>query len=141
MIFCLPNVLLDPAGEEDLEQLAPKSPFLERESVARQLLRDRARALAHVAGGKILQRRAHDPEQIVTAVLIELRVLHRDDGVDQVPRKLVVGNGLAILDIDLAEDLVVPIEDHAGGFHLLELDEIKRRGLATQIGGENDGSK
>ena len=58
-----------------------------------------------MAGGEILQRRPNDPEEIVAAVLIKFVVLDRDDGVDQIARQLVVGNGLAILDIDLAKDL------------------------------------
>ena len=73
----------------------------------------------------VLQGRAHDAEQIVTAVLIKLIVLDRDDGVDQIARQLFVRNGLAILDVDLAEDLIVPIHDHAGRFHLFELDRSK----------------
>ena len=54
-------------------------------------------------------------------------------GVDEVRRQLVVGNGLAILDVDLAKDLVVPIDDHAGRFHLLEVSEIERGGLMLSV--------
>ena len=46
-------------------------------------------------------------------MLVELVVLDGDDRVDQIARQLFVGNGLAVLDVDLAEDLVVAIEDHA----------------------------
>ena len=74
-----------------------------------------------MAGGDVLERGPDNSQQIVAVVLIKLVILHRDDGVDEIGRELVVGNGFAILDVDLAKDLVVPIDDHAGGFHLLEL--------------------
>ncbi len=48
--FLLREIVLDPAGDEHLEQLAAESFALELETVARQLLGDRARALADVAG-------------------------------------------------------------------------------------------
>ena len=69
------------------------------------------------------------PEQVVAVVLVELVVLGRDDRVHEVGRELIVGNGLAILDVDLAKDLVVAIENHAGRFHLLETREIEGGGL------------
>ena len=52
--------------------------------------------------------------------------------------KLVVRNGLAILDIDLAKDLVVAIDDDAGRFHLLELAQIERRCLPIEISGSEE---
>ena len=78
------------------------------------------------------------PEEVVTAVLIEFRIFHRHDGVNQIARELVVRDGLAVFDVDLAEDFFVAIENHAGRFHLLELAEIVGLRLATQIGGEDD---
>ena len=74
-----------------------------------------------MTGGEILERCPDDPEQIVTVMLVKLVVLGRDGCVDQVGRELLVGNGLAILDVDLAKDLVVPVKDHARRFHLLEV--------------------
>ena len=132
-------MLFDSAGEKNLEQLAAEGSFLERKTIARQLLGDRAAALPHVTGGEILQRSPHDAREIVTAVLIEFVVFHRDDGIDQIARDLVVGNRLSILDIDLAEDFVVPIEDDAGRFHLFELREIESRGLSVEGCGDIKG--
>ena len=134
----MPKLFFDPAGEENLEQLAPESSFLERKTIARQLLRDRARTLPHVAGGEILQRGAHDAEEIVTAVLIEFRVLHRDDGIDEIARQLVVRNGLPILDVDLPENLVVAIDDDAGRFHLFELTRSNVSASSLRVGGEDE---
>ena len=126
------EMLLDPAREKNLEQFAAERSFLERKTVARQLLRDRARSLPDMARSHVLQRRAHNPEQIVTAVLIKLVVLDRDDGVDEIARQLFVGNGLAVLDVNLTEDLIVPVHDHARRFHLFELVQIEGCGLAIE---------
>ena len=69
-------------------------------------------------------------------MLVELCVLDCDDGVDQIPRDLVVRNCLAILHVDLAEDFIISIEDDAGRFHLLEMGEIEQPGLGPQTGRE-----
>ncbi len=130
--FLLGEIVLDPAGDEHFEQLAAKGFAFEIEAVPRQLLGDRARPLANVAGDGVLERGPDNSQQIVAVVLIKFVVLHRDDGVDEIGRELVVGNGLAILDVDLAKDLVVPIDDHAGRFHLLEMREIERGRLLPE---------
>ena len=134
--FLFAEALFDPAGEKNFEQLAPESSFLERETVPRQLLRDRARPLPHMAGGEILQGRAQDADKIVAAVLIKFIVLDRDDRVHQIARQLFVGNGLPILHVNLAKDLVVPVEDDAGRFHLLEFREIKSLGFRAERFGQ-----
>ncbi len=102
---------------------------LSAETVARQLLRDGAGALTHMACRQILERCANDPQQIVTMVLVKFCVLDRNDGVNQVGSQLLVRDRLAILDVDLAKDLPVAIENHAGRFHLLELGQVERVGL------------
>ena len=66
-----------------------------------------------MAGRKILQGGPDDAREVVAAVLIKLIILDGDDRVDQVARQLFVGHSLAILDVDLAEDLVVAVEDYA----------------------------
>src|SRR5205823_12249060 len=48
--------------------------------------------------------------------------------------QLVVGNGLAVLDVDLSKDLVVAIENDAGRFHLLQLVQVEGSGLVSQLG-------
>ena len=78
------------------------------------------------------------PEQVVAVVLVKFVVLRRDDGVDEILRELGVGNGLAILDVNLAEDFVVPIDDHAGRFHLLEMGKVEGRGLLFDLLGERE---
>ena len=116
--------LLDAFREVDFEKFPTISLFLERKTVARELLGDRACTLSHVAGDKIFEGGPHDAGRIVAAMLIKFVVFHRDNGVYQIARQLIVGNGLAVLDVDLAEDFSVPIEDHAGRFHLFELAQI-----------------
>ena len=53
------------------------------------------------------------------------------DGVDQVARDLVVGNGFPVLHIDLAENFSIAIENHAGRFHLFEPTQIEGGGFAS----------
>jgi hypothetical protein len=130
------EALLDPAGEKNFQQLAPERFFLERKTVPRQLLSDRAGALPDMAGGEILQRRPDDAGKVVAAVLVELVVFHGDDGVHEIARQLVVRDRLPVLDVDLAEDFVVAIQDDAGGFHLFELREIERLGFFAERGGD-----
>src|SRR3977135_4428856 len=64
----------------------------------------------------------------------KLRSLCRANGIDEIARQLIVGNGLAILDINLAEDLAVAIENHAGGFHLFQPAQLAASFLAPQTG-------
>ncbi len=66
-------------------------------------------------------------------MLIEFCVLDRNDGVDQIARELLVRNGLTVLDVDLAKDFVVSIQNHAGRFHLLEPVQIEGGRLVLQI--------
>jgi hypothetical protein len=62
-------------------------------------------------------------------VLIEFVVFHRDHRVHEIARQLIVGNGFAVLDIDLAENFSVSIEDQAGRFHLFKLAQIVSGGF------------
>ena len=138
----LGEIVLDSTGDEHFEQLTAKGFPFEIVAVPRQLLGDRARPLANVAGDGVLERGPDNSQQVVAVVLIKFVILHRDDGVDEIGRELVVGNGFAIFDIDLAKDLVVPIDDHAGGFHLLEMREIEcGRLLPEADGGGNQGQQ
>ncbi len=98
------------------------------------MLGDCARTLPHLAGGEIFQRRTQDAGQIVAAVPVKFRVLHGDDGIDQVARQLVVRHSLPVFDVDLPKDLAVSIEDHTGRFHLFELAQVEGRGPAFDLG-------
>ncbi len=116
-----PELLFDSLRQKNLQQLSAEGSFLERETVARQLLRDRACTLAHVAGRHVFQRCANDAEQIIPVMLIKFRVFDRNDCVDEIRRQLLVRNRLAVLHVNLAKDLAVPIQNDASGFHLFEL--------------------
>ncbi len=111
--FLFAEVLFDSLRQKKLEQLAAKRFLLERKTVARQLLCNRACTLAHMAGRQILKCCTDDPEQIVAVVLIKLCVLDGHNGLDEIGRQLAVRHRLAVLNIDLAEDLAVAIENHA----------------------------
>src|SRR4029077_3144056 len=131
------ELLLDPAGQKNLEQLAMKRPFLERKTVPGQLLGDRTCPLADMTGRDVLQRRPCDSKQIVAAMLIKFCVLHRDHRIDQVARQLLIWHRLAVLDVNLSKDLVVSIENHAGRLHLFEFAQIEPLGLGAQLRGEH----
>ena len=98
--------------QENLEQFAAERFLLERKTVARQLLRNGAGALAHMSGRQIFQRCPDDSEQIVAMMLIKFRIFNCDDRVNEIGRQLVVRHCLAVLNVDLPEDLAVAIEDH-----------------------------
>ena len=66
------------------------------------------------------------PSKIVAVVLIKFCVLDGNDGVDQIGSQLLVRDRLAVLDVDLAKDLAVAIENHTGRFHLIELVHVER---------------
>ena len=93
------------------------------------MLCDGAAALPDVTGGHIFERSANDPQQIVAVVFVKLCVLDGNDGVDQIGSQLLIGNRLTVLDVDLAKDFSVAIENHTGRLHLLEFAQVERVGL------------
>ena len=78
------EIVLDPPRDEHLKEFAPEGFALQIETIARQLLSDSARALAHMAGDEVFECGANDAEDVVTVVLIKFVVLGRDDGVDEI---------------------------------------------------------
>ena len=111
--FLFAEVVFNPLCQENLEQLAAERFFFERKTVARQLLRNGAGALAHMSGRQIFQRCADDSERIEAVMLIKFCVFNCDDRVNEIGRQLVIRHRLAVLNVDLAEDLAVAIENHA----------------------------
>src|SRR5205823_10661257 len=67
--FLFIEMLLDLFSDKDFEKFSPIRFFFESETVARQLLRDRARALSDVAGDRVDQGRTRDAKEIVATVL------------------------------------------------------------------------
>src|SRR6516165_5984906 len=65
-------------------------------------------------------------------VLVEFRILDGNDGVDQIGSQLLVRDRLAVLDVDLAKDLPIAIENHTGRFHLFELAQVEGARLRLQ---------
>src|ERR1700682_4094376 len=70
-------------------------------------------------------------------MLIKFRVFDRHDPVDQIARQLVIRHRLPILDVDLAEDFAISIENYAGRLHLFEFAQVERRGLAFEMRGQD----
>jgi hypothetical protein len=62
-------------------------------------------------------------------VFVKFCILDCNDRVDQIGSQLLVRNRLAVLDVDLAKDLPVAIENDTGRLHLLELVQVERVGL------------
>ena len=56
-------------------------------------------------------------------------VLRGDDGVDERMRDLLERDRIAILDVDFAEHIFLPVENHARGFHLAEPPQVELRHL------------
>src|SRR5580700_8562347 len=131
--FLFAELILDAARQKNLEELAAERFFLQSKTVSRELLGDRACALSHMAGHKVFKSRPHDSGKIVAVMLIKFTVLNRDHGVDQIARELIVWNRFAVLDVNLAKDFIVPIENYAGRFHLFELVQIETRRAVSQI--------
>ena len=82
-----------------------------------------------MAGRQIFERGPNDSQQIVAVVFVKFCVLDGNDGVDQIGSQLLIRDRLAVLDVDLAKDLPVAIENHTGRFHLIELVHVERVGL------------
>src|SRR4029453_12811970 len=101
--FLFAELLLDSARQKNFEQFAAKRFFLERKTVARQLLCNRARALTYVARREVFQRGTDDPHQIVSLMPIKFRVLDGDYCVDEIAGQLIVRHCIPVLDVDLAE--------------------------------------
>src|SRR5207342_1264367 len=59
------EIVFDALGQKNLQQLPAVCSFFERETVARQLLRDGAAALADMASRQIFERCTNDAEEIV----------------------------------------------------------------------------
>src|SRR6266851_1509825 len=135
--FLFAETILDAARQKNLEELAAERFFFQSKTVSRELLGDRACALSHMAGQKVFKSRSHDSEKIVAVMLIKFTVLNPDHGVDQIARQLIVWNRFAVLDVNLAEDFIVPIENYAGRFHLFELAQIESRRAVSQIRSQN----
>ena len=70
---------LEPDREEHLAHLAIPGALRPEEEAARELLRDRARALAHAAGLEVDDQRAQVGAQVEAPVVVETAILGRDD--------------------------------------------------------------
>ena len=71
-------------------------------------------------------------------MLIKFCVFDSDKGVDEILRQLIVGHSLAVLDVDLAKDFSIAIENHTSRFHLLEFVQVKIGCLSFEIRDHNE---
>ncbi|MBP2676878.1 MAG: hypothetical protein H6Q84_3718 [Deltaproteobacteria bacterium] len=127
---------LDPVGENDLLQLPRDALLRGEEKGFDRLLGDRARPLRISAGEDVLQDRAEDRDVIHALVLEEVGVLGGDEGVHHAGGYGLVGHERPLLEEDLSDDAVVPVEDlrrdarpvRRGRLDGGELPELRQKG-------------
>lgn len=107
-------VALDLQREQRLLDLAAHGLFVRQEQVARELLRDGARALLDLLVLVVRQRRAGDAAEIHAAVAVEALVLARDDGLAHHGWYLRDRHVHAVLVVQAREERAVAREDARG---------------------------
>ena len=75
--------LLDLDREEDLVDFPGERLLRRQEDQLRELLRDGGGALLEAAGGEVAQRGSADADDVDAAVVVEARVLGREDRLDE----------------------------------------------------------
>ena len=93
----LGQLSLDPVGKGGLDHLANKVLAAERKAVARELLGKSARPLPKAAGDEVAHNGARDSDGIDPVMVIETRVLAREQRIHEVVRDFVEWNDHAVL--------------------------------------------
>src|SRR4029453_774530 len=88
---------LDDQGHRRFLELAREGPVGRQEEVLHELLRERAAALAHFAGGDVRPGRAEHAPRIDPGMRLEALILDRQHRVEQMTRHLAEPHGLALL--------------------------------------------
>src|SRR6185503_15547194 len=82
----LGELALEPPREHRLFQLAPQRLVRREETLARELLRQRASTLRRAMRAQVVERRGEYPYHVDAAVIVKALILDRDDRVHQVRR-------------------------------------------------------
>ena len=93
----LGHLLLEAQGEHGLTGLALEAPLVREQRVLDQLLGDRRAALLDPAGRDVLDQSTGQGTGVDALVLVELGVLHGQDGLHHGLGDLVEGDGLTVL--------------------------------------------
>src|SRR5271169_4989825 len=84
----LGEAVFEPQRQQGLADLAPEAPLRRQEKVFGELLGDRTPALDDMAGGKISDRGADEPDRINAEMAIKAAVFGRDLRLRQIRRHL-----------------------------------------------------
>src|SRR3546814_6144437 len=101
--FLLRQFIFDAQREQNFLELAGEGALVAEEHIARELHRDRAAALALLAGQREYERGAHQALPVDARVLEETSVLGGEKRMDDVRRDVVVAQQRATLGAELAE--------------------------------------
>ncbi|EPZ87359.1 hypothetical protein BURCENK562V_C1174 [Burkholderia cenocepacia K56-2Valvano] len=121
--------LLDLVREQHFVDLARVGLLARQEEVARDLHRDRARALARAAVHQVGHARAQDADEIDAAVLVEAVVLDREHGLLHHVGNILEAHEAAALLAELADQHVVGGEHAQRHLRLVVRQRVERRQL------------
>ena len=102
---------LQPDREEGLLDLALDGALVGQEQVLGELLGDRGAALAHAAGLRVGDERAHGAGDVDAEMIVEAAVLGRERRLDQVVRKIFQRDRVVVLDAAAADRIAVAVEE------------------------------
>ena len=105
------EVFLDVDCQQRFVRFAPPTFLGREEDLLRQLLRQRRCAFFFSSGDRVFQQRANDRLRIDSAVVIEVRILGRDDRADQMRRHVAFRDDNPFLNRVLGEADAVAIVD------------------------------
>src|SRR2546429_7375378 len=86
------EILLDVDGQEGLVHLAAEALFRRQEDLLGKLLGQRRGSLDLLPGNEVLETGTDDGLRIDAAVMVEVRILGGDDGVDQMRRDVALAD-------------------------------------------------
>src|SRR6266853_4369266 len=120
-------MLLDAQRDECLEQFAVLVFSAERERISRELLRERARALARGTAADIAHERAYDPDRVDAAVFVKTRVLAGEQRIYEIRRDFAELHRHAVLALQARIDFAVHVENRRALGHLADLSDVECR--------------
>ncbi len=136
----LGELLLELDGEERLRDLAPPALLVGQEELAGELHGDRGGALRVAAAAEIHQHGADDAERVDTAVMEEVRVLGREQGIAQERRNLtLIQHQAPLARIGGERDFAVAIVDLGDELRAEARDRFDARNVNGGCDAHSDG--
>jgi len=125
--------VLQPQRDHRFLDLALEGPLGRQEHQLGELLRDRAAALAYLAGDQVDDGRAGHADRVEAEMVVEAMVLDRDRGLRQIPRNLVQVQDVAAEPAAHREDLAVRRDQRGRDLELLALEIVGKRQRIGEI--------